>query len=194
MVRLLVIAGVLFLAYWATGIVVGQTGVPRVEGGTVHLDTDDLEVRFATLGPVSESYMLFGGNNEQPRNSLTHATMATLEISHARLIHERYPDFHMCKSPGAAKAKRLIETVSFLAAGRRARNALVEAVDLNEERVRSGGERTCLTVSGSELSLDAVRLKQNSEDITSELRPKLARTRMVLAESAEIVDCQPLLR
>ncbi len=67
-------------------------------------------------------------------------------------------------------------------------------MDLNEERVRSGGERTCLTVSGSELSLDAVRLKQNSEDITSELRPKLARTRMVLAESAEIVDCQPLLR
>ncbi len=191
---MLVIAAVLFLAYWVTGVVMEQGTGPRLDGRTVHLQTEDFEFRFARSGPVSDAYMIFGGNNDQLRNSTTHATVAALEIEHARLISQSYPDFHMCKSPGAANAQRLIETVSFIGAGRSARKAVRKAVDLHDERVRSGGERTCLKVSGARLSVDSVKLRQNGEDITDELRGALEGTRLVLAEKAQIADCEALLR
>ena len=192
--RLLIFAAVVALAYGLTSVVVEQSGGLRTEGRTVRLDTQDLEVCFTRLTALSDSFMLFGGNATQVRNSFTHAIVAALAIDEARLISARYPDFHLCKSPGAANAKRLIQTLSFVGASSGTRRTLAKAVDLHLERVRSGGIRTCLTIAGAELALDSIRLKENAADITEQVRSKLDSTRLILVESAEIVDCEPLLR
>ncbi len=192
--RFLILAAVVALAYGVTSVVVERGGRLRTEGRTVLLDTQDLEVRFSRQAPLSDSYMLFGGIASQVRNSFTHATLAALGIEEARLISDRYPDFHMCKSPGAANAKRLIQTLSFVGASSGTRKTLAKAVDVHMERVRSGGARTCLTISGAELALDSIRFRENAADITDQVRGKLDGTRLVLAESAKIVDCEPLLR
>lgn len=192
--RVLAIAAALFLAYWLVGVIMDRGAGPRVDGETVQVETEDLEFRFARSIPVQDAYMIFGGNNAQMRNSTTHATVAALRIDDARLIAERYPDFHMCKSQGAATAQRLIETVGFVGAGSAVRSTVRKVVDLHDERIQSGGERTCIQVSGARLSLDSVKVKENGEDITAQVRGPLAGTTLVLAEKAEIADCEALLR
>jgi hypothetical protein len=186
---LLVAAGYAFLG----PLELGGTGV-RLDGSQVVLETEDFEVRFSRLGTDSGAYMVFGGLNDPLRNNFSHAHMATLAIRHAQLIGATYPDFHMCSSPGAAQAKRLTEDLSFLGATRSARNALIEAVDLHAERIRNGGERTCIHVTGGALMLDSVHLKSDGRDLTADVARAHRNTHFYLAEEAAIADCASLLR
>ncbi|MAG30931.1 MAG: hypothetical protein CL908_08585 [Deltaproteobacteria bacterium] len=166
----------------------------EIDGRTVLRTANQIEGRFTRLGVVEETYMLFGGDGQQRRNQLTHATLAGLPIRHARAIAQQYPDFHRCKSPGAPQAQRLTESMNLVAANRSTRGTLIEALDLFEERLQSGGDRTCLRVRGSELVLDSVRIPEEDRDISSDVVPALSRSRFLLAEDARIEDCLPLLR
>jgi hypothetical protein len=177
------------------GVSIDPRGVgTEIQGREVIRDADDLEARFNAIGSLRESYMLFGGDAQQRRNSIVHATAAGLPIRNARSIASVYPDFHMCKSPGAKQAMQLTQNLSFVAADRAALNALVDAVDLFEKRLGAGGERTCIGVSGAPISLKSVHLVENDADITRDVAPALNEFKLILAQSVEIQDCQSLLR
>lgn len=175
------------VAAWITSEPVGT----RTEGRRVVRDTGQVEAEFTRLGPVSDSFMLFGGIAGK---GITHASVGGLALRHARLIAARAPDFHLCASPGARQAQSLTEDLSFVAENRSARRALAEAVRLHKERVGSNGPRTCITVEGAELAFDRVRWKHDGSDFSHEVAPVMARSRLVLAETAEVVDCEALLR
>jgi hypothetical protein len=100
----------------------------------------------------------------------------------------------MCKSPGAKQAMQHTQTLSFVAADRAALNNLVEAVDLFKERLQSGGERTCISVTGAPISLESVKIVENDADITRDVAGAVNQTKLVLAQSVQIEDCQSLLR
>lgn len=177
------------------GISIDPRGVgTRIEGRTVILDADQLEARYSVVGSLHESYMLFGGDVQQRRNSVTHATAAGLPILNARAISAVYPDFHMCKSPGAKQAMQHTKTLSFVAADRAALNTLVDAVGLFKERLQTGGERTCISVTGAPLALDSIVVVENGADITRDVAGAIDQTQLVLAQSVQIQDCQSLLR
>lgn len=192
--RLLVFVLVMAAAYLFVNRLDSSAPGLREDGRQVVLETAQLEARFSRVGDLSESFMLFGGSVDRATNSLTHATLSGLAMRHARLIHQSYPDFHRCKSPGAAQAQRLVETMSLIGATRSARNGLADAVDLYGERLRSGGEQTCLAISGQHLTLDSVHLKEDGRDLTREVVPAFRGTRFTLAESVELNDCESLLR
>ena len=177
------------------GISIDPRGVgTTIEGRNVILDADQLEARYSVVGSLHESYMLFGGDVQSRRNSITHATAAGLPILNARAISAVHPDFHMCKSPGAKQAMKHTKTLSFVAADRAALNTLVDAVDLFKERLQSGGERTCISVTGAPLSLESVKVVENGADITRDVAGAIKQTQLVLAQSVQIQDCQSLLR
>jgi hypothetical protein len=177
------------------GVSIDPRGVgTQVQGREVIRDANQLEARFRVVGSLHESYMLFGGDAQQRRNSITHVTAAGLPIRNARSIASTYPDFHMCKSPGAKQAMQHTQTLSFVAADRAALNTLIDAVDLFEERLAAGGDRTCISVSGAPISLESVHIVQNGADITRDVAPSLNQTKLVLAQSVQIQDCQSLLR
>jgi hypothetical protein len=196
--RLLVfalLAGAVWLAANHVGISLDPRGVgTSVDGRQVVRDAGQLEATFSRFGTLDDAYMLFGGDANEHRNSLTHGIFAGLPIRHARLISARYPDFHMCKSPGAREAQSLTEDLTVVAANRAARSGLEEAIRLFHQRIRGDGERTCVRVSGAPLQLDSVRVKQNDEDITHQVKQAYARSNLVLAERIEVEDCQALLR
>jgi hypothetical protein len=171
-----------------------SSGNVRTEGRHTVVDADEIEVRFLRAGAASESLMVFGGTAERRRNSFTDATMSTLESYQARAISQRYPDFHKCASPGAAQAKRLIETTHFVAANGGIRRKLAKAVEEHDRRVGSGGDRMCVGVRGQELVLDSIRVKENGMDITQQFAPHFAGSQFLLAESVETPDCRTLLR
>ncbi len=176
------------------GISIDPRGVgTRIERRNIILDADQLEARYSVVGSLHESYMLFGGDVQQRRNSITHATAAGLPMLNARAIAAVHPDFHMCKSPGAKQAMKYTKTLSFVAADRAALNTLIEAVDLFKERLQSGGERTCISVTGAPLSLESVVVVENGEDITRDVAGAINQTKLVLAQSVQIQDCQSLL-
>jgi hypothetical protein len=177
------------------GISIDPRGVgTTIEGRNVILDADQLEARYSVVGSLHESYMLFGGDVQHRRNSITHATAAGLPILNARAISAVHPDFHMCKSPGAKQAMKHTKTLSFVAADRAALNTLVDAVDLFKERLHSGGERTCNSVTGAPLSLESVKVVENGADLTRDVARAISQTQLVLAQSVQIQDCQSLLR
>lgn len=196
--RLLVIAliaGVAWLATNHVGISFDPRGVgTSVDGRRVVRHAGQLEANFTKFGVLDDSFMLFGGNSDSPSNSLTHAIVSGLPIRYARTISAGYPNFHMCTSPGAARAQRLTEDLSLVAANRAARNGLQEAIRLFHRRVRENGERTCIRVSGAPLQIDSVHVKQNGENITHQVGRAYAGMNLVLAERVEIQDCRTLLR
>jgi hypothetical protein len=176
------------------GVSIDPRGVgTRIEGRNVILAADQLEARYSMVGSLHESYMLFGGDVQQRRNSVTHATAAGLPILNARAISAVHPDFHMCKSPGAKQAMAYTKTLSFVAADRAALNTLVDAVELFKERLRSGGERTCISVTGAPLALKSIVVVENGADITREVAGAINQAHLVLAQSVQIQDCQSLL-
>jgi hypothetical protein len=192
--RVVVFVLLIAAGYWLMNTL-GVSGLgPRVDGRHLVIETSDLELRFSRMGDLSESFMVFGGNNDQPKNSMTHVTLSALAMPHVRTIHQSYPDFHKCKSPGAPQAQRLTETMSLIGADRGAQSALIDVVNLHKKRVGGGGERTCVTLTGAQLDLDFVRLRHDGTDITREVRPALRRTRFYVADEVEILDCQLLLR
>lgn len=165
-----------------------------VEGRRVTRTADQVEAEFYRLGGVSETYMLFGGDAQQRRNQIYHAHLAGLPLPDARALASRYPDFHLCASPGAAEAKRRVTSMNFLAADRASRATLVRAHALFQERLRAGGERTCLRIRGAELALEDARILDAPEvDFPHEARAALARSPTVLVEEAAIEDCAALL-
>ena len=180
-------------AYYAIDRIDASAGL-RVEGRQVVVETQDLEVRFTRGAAFSEAFMIFGGTNADMRNNVSDALLSTLAMRHASLIHQRYPDFHLCKSPGAAQAKRYIEASNFIGTTRSARRAVREAVDVHAERIRGGGERTCISIAGAALSFDSVSLKEDGRDVTGEFGHALRLNPYYLAEEAELVDCAALLR
>ncbi len=172
---------------------VSPFGGPQVSAREVVVETQQFRVRFTKLGSFSDSFMVFGGNADRVTNSTTDATMATLAMRHAELIHLTYPDFHRCASPGAAQAQRLTETSHFIGVGRSAKRTLAKAVKLHGERVRGNGERTCLSVSGAQLVFDSIALKHDGRDMTSELGRTFETGTYYLAERVEIPSCEALL-
>ena len=177
------------------GVSIDPRGVgTKIQGREVIRDADQLEVRFSMVGSLQESYMLFGGDTQTRRNSITHVTAAGLPIRNARSIASVYPDFHMCKSPGAKQAMQHTQNLSFVAADRAALNALIEAVELFEERIGTDAERTCISVTGAPISFESVTVVENGADLTRDVAPALNQTKLVLAQSVQIENCQSLLR
>ena len=179
-------------AYYVIDRIDASAGL-RVEGRQVVVETQDLEVRFTRGAAFSEAFMIFGGTNADMRNNVSDALLSTLAMRHASLIHQHYPDFHLCKSPGAAQAKRYIEASNFIGTTRNARRAIREAVDVHAERIRGGGERTCISIAGAALSFDSVSLKEDGRDVTGDFGQALRLNPYYLAEEAELVDCAALL-
>ncbi len=179
--------------YYAIDRIDASSG-PRVEGRQVVVETRDLEVRFTRGAAFSEAFMIFGGSHADMRNMVGDALLSTLAMRHASLIHQRYPDFHLCKSPGAAQAKRYIEAMQLIGSTRGTRRALREAVDVHAERLRAGGERTCISITGAALAFDSVSLKADGRDVSGDLGQALRMNPYYLAEEAELLDCATLLR
>jgi len=192
--RLLGVVLLLGVAAWllVDKIGIGPGAGVQSEGREVVVDSGGFEYRYSRIGSHDETYVIFGGNATQ--DGPIHASLGGLPLASARAIAARHPDFYMCRSGGAAEAKRLTQSLSFVAADGRARARLKEANDLFQERLRAGGERTCIRVEGANLLFDSAKAKQSGDDLTSKVKPLLNRTNLVLAERVEVQDCRSLFR
>lgn len=170
----------------------GRTGLAVSSSGTdTVVQTADLEVRFRRSQPWSETYMVFGGLAVDQKNAVSNVTIAGLNLDDARRIHSRYPDFHLCSSPGAQAAQSMTEQLNLIPSDSGVLEELRAALRDHEASLRSGDERVCVRVEGAVLELESVRLRADGTDITSQ--SPFERLGFFLVSSAERIDAASAL-
>jgi len=181
-------------AYVLVNRVEGNPLSPDLTNREVTVQSRQNEVRFQRGLPLDDAYMLFGGNAAEQSGHFVNVLLSGLAQRHVSLISRRYPDFTQCRSPGAASAKQAIEHMALIGRDGRARNTLLEALRLHEERLQSGGERTCVSLQGQQLHLKSARALSADVDLTDAIRRGHSQTDFYLVDEAAIIPCSNLTR
>jgi hypothetical protein len=156
------------------------------------VDAGDFDVYFDLMEPISETYMVFGGQHMKHKNAIGSVTLAAISMTDAIPIYERYPDFHRCSSPGAARAKNAVNQMNLVAADSDVLDTLKTVLSEHNDSIRQGGDRVCVRLDGAVLEMTAAVVREADEDIMGKL-PRQARSNDFYVESAEIVDAQSAL-
>ncbi len=164
--------------------------VSRSAGSDVVLEARGFDVHFSEIGDLSGWFMLFGASRKG-NDSLSHVWLSGIEIGDARALYRRYPDFHMCKSPGSTKAQASTKDMEVVAADPRTRRALDDAVNLFKKRFRNKGERVCVGVEGKRLAVNSMRYKPDGTEVTYKASDF---EDYHLVERVQVRDCGSLLR
>jgi len=195
MFRLVILAAMLAAAaYVLTNRVASNPLSPQLTRREVTVQSHQNEVRFQRGLPLDDAYMLFGGDAAEQRGHFTNVLLSGLAQRHVSLISQRYPDFTQCRSPGAASAKQAIEQMALIGRGGRARNTLLEALRLHEERLQGDAERTCVSLRGQRLHLTSARALSAEVDLTDVIRKSHDQLDFYLIDEAAIIPCSNLAR
>jgi hypothetical protein len=141
---------------------------PEVNRSEIALHAGQLDVRFARGQKFAQTYMLFGGTATSHPNAISRVTLAGLPDYAARYIYQQYPDFHMCKSPGAPMAQNETRQIDIVPANSGIERRLKEALSMFDKNLREGGERVCVTLEGEMITLRSAVITEIGEDITGE--------------------------
>jgi hypothetical protein len=188
-----IIAALLIVAAIFTWFGQNDVTVETTEMGTVKY-TDDFKVYLTQTENIVESFMIFGGHlDKKLHNSISDYSFGALEINEAAAIKRNYPNFHLCKSPGATIAQRKIQTLSLIAENQEASDILEDTVALHDERLYEGGARVCVELRGYQVEPTTILLKENDMDISNDIIPSLRNMAFYLISGAEIRECQTIM-
>jgi hypothetical protein len=191
--RIIFLLTLLALAVYAYLGLQGGAAVAVTDSAVIR-DTGDLRIQFDRRAGFSGTFMIFGGHIDRALpNSFTDTTVAGLDVEDARVLYRRYPDFHLCRSPGARVAQSRVQTLSLIARDRSVSDVIEQALALHMDRIEGGGERTCISLEGEDLALASVTLAQTGDDISHDVVPRFGHTDFYFAEYADIVDCGDFL-
>jgi hypothetical protein len=160
-----------------------------INGDEVLLATGDLDVRFSKGKSFEDTYMVFGGMHLEHRNAVANVSLAGLSVRHARPIYSRYPDFHLCASPGAALAKDKVVSLDMVPADGETLQELTSTIEQFEDNTRNGGDRVCVRLSGSKMKLTSAEIREVGENVTETFKM----SEFYLVDSASRVECQGAL-
>ena len=158
----------------------------------MYVEAGDIDVYFELLEDFSETYMLFGGNRETHKSAFNEFSLFVISMADARPIYRQHPDFYMCASPGAPKAKKAVQAMNIIAADSSVQKALNEVVSEYKNSIGKGDDYVAVYLEGVKLEMTAAIIRKADEDMLSRL-PQQSRSNYFLVEYAEIVDAQTAL-
>lgn len=179
------------LALYHNRVIANPIGVSE-EGRQVVVQSNGVETRFTKLGPASGTFMLFGGIGQD--TVWANADMSVIDGPQVEWLSRTWPDFYMCKSPGAKQAMELTHQLSLVAASGSVRNTLQGSVHRFEENLRGNGERVCVALSGQRLAVSSSTILANGTNFLQQIKMQGDPPSFMYVESAEIVDCQTITR
>ena len=139
---------------------------------------------------VEQTFMLFGADPDQEKNgALANAWLSVISLDAARKLKKKYPDFHRCHSPGASEAQAVEASLYLLTDNGDLDGRLDDIADDFQDRMRSKGDRLCVTVTGSTLRLH--RTVQNGAEVKNVFTG--GTPRFVLLDGVTKQDCKDLL-
>jgi hypothetical protein len=184
--KVAVIFGFMLVALMPLGCSQSNTEITEEE---VIVAAGQLDVHFSRVRPFAGTYMLFGGAENNHGNAFTKITLFGLEQSKAKYIHARFPDFHMCKSPGASLAQKETRDLDIVPADSKVLKNLKKSLAAFNKSITDDGERVCVRMKGEVLKLTSVVVREVNQDITNELPPAVHKE-YFFVESAEVIGFQ----
>ena len=184
---------IVFAIWRLYGFLKDPTEHITVASSSVTVDAGDFVAELSVTGEYKKTYMLFGGTYFKNKELISPIVLSGLRIADAKKIYARYPDFHMCSSPGAALAKPKVEGLSLIPGDKRAFNELLASLSKHEKNFASGDGRICVSLSGKTLSPDYTEIV--GKNSTEEMRYlfQIPQGSYYLINSAQILDCKNLL-
>jgi len=175
--------------YWQRS---AKEAVAFTEDNELYVEAGDFDLYFELLEPFTETYMLFGGNRETHKSAFNEFSLFVISMADARPIYQEHPDFFMCASPGAPRAKKAVQAMNIIAADSDVLQALNEAVSEFNNSIGKGGDRVAVYLEGAKLEMTAAIVRKADEDMLDRL-PQPSRSDYFLVEFAEMVDAQAAL-
>ncbi len=159
-----------------------------IETEVVTYDEGDYGAKLLSSREFQNTYMLFGGGYFEDKNLMNPIALAGIEIADAKRIYARYPDFHLCASPGAALAQPKVEHLNLIPADGQVLDELKATLEEYEDNLGSDGDRVCVSLTG-EIQVVRSALPEHRIGILDQpLRQTLH-----LIHSSERVHCTSLL-
>lgn len=168
-----------------------QSG-PTITDNEVIVKTNNMDVRFSRIRPFENTYMIFGGTEITHGDAFSKISLAGLDINTARGIYSSYPDFHLCKSPGAPLAQRSTRDLDIVPANSKAMKNLRKTLQKFKASIQQDGGRVCVRLEGEVLMLTSATVRELNKDITNELPPQVHHE-YFLVKSAELLDSKKVL-
>ena len=186
----LILAAVVILrGYWQRS---AKEAVAFTEDNELYVEAGDLDLYFELLEEFSETYMLFGANRETHKSAFNEFSLFVISMADARPIYQEHPDFYMCASPGAPRAKKAVQAMNIIAADSSVREALNEAVSEYKNSIGKDSDHVAVYLEGTKLEMTAAIVRKADEDMLDRL-PQPSRSNYFLVEYAEMVDAQAAL-
>ncbi len=186
-----------FLALVVIGlIVVGSYSYFKIVSlGTITITTEvvtyeagDYGAKLLDSREFQNTYMLFGGGYFEDKNLMNPIALAGIEIADAKRIYARYPDFHLCASPGAALAQPKVKHLNLIPADGQVLDELMATIEEYEDNLGNDGDRVCVSLTG-EIQVIRSALPEHNIGITDQP----LRQTFHLIHSSERIDCKSLL-
>ncbi|UCF06395.1 MAG: hypothetical protein JSV33_05020 [bacterium] len=168
-----------------------QSG-PTITDDEVIVKTSSMDVHFSRGRSFGNTYMIFGGTEITHGNAFSKITLSGLDINTAKNIYSMYPDFHLCKSPGAPMAQRAVVDFDIVPANSKTMKNLRKTLKKYQASIHNGGDRVCVKLEGEVLRLTSVLVRELNKDITHELPPQVHHD-YFLVTSAELHGFKEIL-
>ncbi len=184
--RFILILGIIFLLANC-----GESG-PTITDNEVIVKTGSMDVHFSRGKLFAQTYLIFGGIEMKQSDAIAKISLSGLELSTARFIYSRYPDFYACKSPGAPLAQKAIRQVEIVPADSKVMDDLRKTLADHQASLQESGKRVCVRLEGEVLKLESAVIRENNQDVTNELPPQMHHE-YYFVKSAEMIDAQEAL-
>lgn len=165
---------------------------PTTTADEVIVKTDKIDIHFSRGDSFKNAYIIFGGTEMTQRGAFCKIALSGLDIYTARGIYSKYPDFHLCKSPGAPLAQQAVRDFEIVPANAKVLKNLRKTLAKHRASLHEDGERVCVKLQGESLTLTAAIVREMNRDIINELPPQVHR-KYFFVESAELIDAQKAL-
>ena len=184
---------IVFAIWRLYGFLKDPTEHITVASSSVTVDAGDFVAKLSVTGEYKKTYMIFGGTHFKDKQFIRSISLSGLRIADAKRIYARYPDFHLCASPGAALAQPKVESLDLIPVDKRAFNELLDSLNQHKKNFANGDGRICVSLSGKTLSPNYTDIV--GKNSTEEMRYlfQIPQGSYYLINSAKILDCKNLL-
>ena len=160
-------------------------------GEEVIVSLKNFDIHFERSGDFSETYMVFGGSDLSQEDMIEKISIYGIPMDKAISIYERYPDFHKCKSPGAAVAQNALVDLHIIPADSGVLNILKNMISQYEKNLKNDGNRVSVKLEGEVLKMTRGIMRKVNGDVTDQLPPQM-RQDCYWVKSAEIIETKIL--
>ncbi len=166
---------------------------PVFEGGELVVETNEHVVRYSLDGPVEGTYLVAKIESQDFGDEPVNATLSAVGFASTREYLRAHPDQSVYGSVSELQIANLSAPFALIAANRIVYGELRGLIDRYDRRLEAREKWLCITIAGQALGVESAESTVSGADATSLFAMRADATRLLLATSLRVDDCDELL-